>query len=110
METSDHLQRQWAFPVEHFRHSCTASQVGFQLTAAEPATFHVILDRFDRVWGGNAVVLLLVSFHERGEHLKTVSLGRMGSRVKEAVDFGQRGLILHFCVDRPDVHSDVLFT
>jgi hypothetical protein len=66
METPDHLQGQWAFPVEHFRHPRAASQVGFQITAAEPTTFHVVGDRFDRVWSGDAVVLLLVGFHECG--------------------------------------------
>jgi len=66
METPDHLQGQWPLPVEHFRYPCTASQVGLQITAAEPTTFHVVCDRFDRVWNGNAVGLLLVSFHECG--------------------------------------------
>jgi hypothetical protein len=32
----------------------------------------------------------------------------MRSRVKEAVDFCQRGLILHFGTNGLDIHSDVL--
>jgi hypothetical protein len=66
METSDHLQRQRAFTVKHFRHPCTASQVRLQITAAEAATFHIVFDGFDGVGSGNAIVLLLVGFHERG--------------------------------------------
>src|SRR5262245_65037648 len=66
METSDHPQGQGAFPVEHFRYPCTASQVGFQVAAAEPMTVHVVGDRFDGVWRGKAAVLLFVSFHKRG--------------------------------------------
>src|SRR5438477_11282728 len=96
METPDHLQGQWALTVEHICYPCTTSQVRFQITAAEAATVHVVFDCFDRVWSGNAIVLLLVSFHERSEHLKTIPLGCMGSRVKEAFDFCQRGLILCF--------------
>jgi hypothetical protein len=47
METTDHLQGQWAFLVEHFRHPCTAAQVGLQITAAEATTFHIVFDGFD---------------------------------------------------------------
>src|SRR2546422_11763458 len=108
METTDHLQGQWAFTVEHFRHPRAASQVGLQVTAAEAATVHIVFDWFDGVGSWNAIVLLLVVFHERGEHLKAVPLGCIGSGVEEAFDFCKGSLIIRFCANGMDVHSDIL--
>ena len=110
VEPPYHVYRKRSFSAQYFRNTTTAANVRLQVTTRQATTFHVIPDGFDRVRQWDGVVLIFVSFNQRGQYFQPVTFGRIGRGVKKAFYFFQSGLIVHLGFDGPNVHSRKLLS
>lgn len=107
-EAADHGQAQRALAVEHFRNPAAAADEGFQRLAIQAERLHAVADRLNRVRFLNGVVLFLPRLYERGKHVEVIAFRGVWLRVHQAVDGGQRRLVVVFGSDRFNVHGNRL--
>src|SRR6266700_6519075 len=90
----DHLERERAHAVEHFRNPRAGTDVPLQILARQAARFHDVEQKVDRVGRLDRGVLALVGLDEQDEHLEPVGTGAAFAGVPQRRGFLQRRLVL----------------
>ena len=77
MQSSNHVEGQFAAAVQHLMHAVAAADKGNEIARLKPILIHVILDRFHRVRQIERVMLLFESLDQRYQHVEPIAFRRV---------------------------------
>ena len=127
LPTQQHIRRNPQVFVERARHRHrdrppagqdlrdlrTAPDEWDQVAPLQPRLLHAKLDGGHRVGISHRLAPALIQFDEVGQHVELPAIRRFRFRVHDLVDPGERGLVVGFGPNRPDVghrHTSSTFT
>ena len=99
-----HGHGQRTLPIEYLVNPIRSADIGHEVFDRQVALLHHQLDRLNRVREIKRKMLRFVCFHERGENVEVIALGRASLGCHQGLDGSKGGFVVPFVSDGLDFH------